>query len=218
MRLRTLLLTTTLLATSAFAAFADASTPKSVKNSPMQDFYAKVEGGLGMPTQVKSTIKTVGKPSQNEKEKFSKGFVGGIGAGYNVNEFVRTDLMIQYRNADVKKSKKSDVTSYGAMLNAYLTGHNDTIFTPYVMVGAGLGQNILKYDKVKFKKTGLIWNVGLGCQAKVHDNVSVDLGYRYVSLGNLGKKTFNKGTADETAVKFKKLASNEIVAGLVYNF
>ena len=88
------------------------------------------------------------------------------------------------------------------------------VFTPYVMAGAGIGQNKLKLAKsATSKKTNLIWNAGLGCQAKVHDQVSVDLGYRYVNFGKLGKKTV--GT---TAYKAKSLGSNEVVAALVYNF
>ena len=175
------------------------------------------------PKQTKLSS-TVGTNTRTAKVKSDKGFVAGVGAGYVVNEFVRTDLMLQARKSNTKTNTiltKGSVMSRGAMLNAYLTGHNDTIFTPYVMVGAGLGQNSAKIkngtNKATLKKTGLIWNAGLGCQAKVHDNVSVDLAYRYVSLGTLGKKTLGTGATANT-FKFKKLASNEIVAGLVYNF
>jgi opacity protein-like surface antigen len=214
MKLKTFLLTTTLIASSAFAD-APAST-KASKDSMLKDFYVKAEAGVTMPSQLGASRTGT---TDTHKYKFNKGFVGGIGAGYTVNEFFRTDLMLQSRQANItKKTGKGRLSSTGVMLNGYLTGHNDTIFTPYVMAGAGLGQTSFKAkDLVSINKTGLIWNAGLGCQAKVTDQVSVDLGYRYVSLGTLGKKTVGTGASART-YKFKKLASNEVVAGLVFSF
>lgn len=218
MKLKTFLLTTTLIASSAFA---DAPA-KAGKDSPLKDFYVKAEAGATMPSQLNLST-TVNNETTTSKAKFNKGFVGGIGAGYTVNEFFRTDLMLQSRQANItKKTGGGRLSNTGVMLNGYLTGHNDTIFTPYVMAGAGFGQTNVKIknrhnQSASFKKTGLIWNAGLGCQAKVTDQVSVDLLYRYVSLGTLGKKTIGTG-ANATAFKFKKLASNEVVAGIVYNF
>jgi opacity protein-like surface antigen len=218
MKLKTFLLTTTLLASSV--AFADApASAKTSKDSTLKDFYAKAEAGVTMPSQLNRS-RTENNTTRTSKAKFDKGLVGGIGAGYTVNEFFRTDLMLQSRQANItKKTGGGRLSNTSAMLNGYLTGHNDTIFTPYVMVGAGLGQTNVKIKdaNASFKKTGLIWNAGVGCQAKVTDQVSVDLGYRYVSLGTLGKKTVGTG-ADATTYKFKKLASNEVVAGLVFNF
>jgi opacity protein-like surface antigen len=213
MNIKTLLLTTAFVASSL--SFGGASAHAAKSTSQLKDFYGKIEAGLTMPTNSKI------KGTTNSTAKFKKGFVGGIGAGYIVNEFFRTDLMIQYRQA--KHTKKSqtqvDLTNYGAMLNGYLTSHNDTIFTPYLMAGAGLGHSKAKTKLLgqtqskTLKKTNLIWNAGLGCQAKIHNNITADLGYRYVNLGGFGKKTIGV-----TQVKIKKLTSHEVLAGLTYNF
>ena len=166
------------------------------------------------------------KSSYDAKSKYKKGLVGGIGGGYKWNEFFRTDLMLQYRKPTTKtfegKDKKNvlhkvkgKVKSLAVMLNGYADYHNDTIFTPYAMLGAGIGRNKLTItdndEKIKLKaKTNLIWNAGLGCQAKLTDHISTDLGYRYVNLGKAGKK--------KELGKTKSITAHEVVLGLIYNF
>ncbi|NRA74108.1 MAG: porin family protein [Rickettsiales bacterium] len=214
MKIKTLLLTTTLFVSAAAFAGADA-TPKKINNSTFKDFYAKVEGGMSAPRDQKSYYHT--------KSNYKKGLVGGIGGGYKWNEFFRTDLMLQYRKPTTKtfEGKKKNVLhkvqvkikSLAVMLNGYADYHNDTIFTPYAMLGAGIGRNkatITDNNKtIKSKaNTNLIWNAGLGCQAKLTDHISTDLGYRYVNLGKAGKK--KKLGKDVTA--------HEVVLGLIYNF
>ena len=216
MKIKTLLLTTTLLASSVAFADAPARVTKKPTNDIFKDFYAKVEAGLTMPLDYKEKDK-------KGKLKFDKGFVGGIGGGFRFNEFFRSDLMLRYRNFSTKKltnkatkkTGKIQFTTYSAMLNGYLDAHNDTIFTPYVMAGIGVGRvnpelkgerykNVADKDKPK-SKTNFIWNAGLGCQARIYENISADLGYRYV---NLGKAL--KGMKDTTS-------THEVLVGLIYN-
>ena len=219
MKIKTLLLTTTLLASSVAFADAPARVAKKPNNDMFKDFYAKVEAGLTMPSQVKRK----GADDKEFKNKFNKGFVGGIGGGVKFNEFFRSDLMFHYRNFESKKFKavakkgndategKLKLATYSAMLNGYLDAHNDTIFTPYVMAGIGVGHikpegkgEFYKDNKAK-AKTNFIWNAGLGCQAKVYENISADLGYRYVNLGKL------KGMKKNT------ISTHEVLVGLIYN-
>lgn len=79
-------------------------------------------------------------------------------------------------------------------MNAYYDFHNDTAFTPYVGAGIGLG---FIYSAYSFDARGntntyhkswtdyqtvLAWNVGVGCNYAITDNLSVDLAYRFVGL------------------------------------
>ena len=207
MKFKTLLLTTALVTSSIAFADAPAPSPRKSKVNQFEDYYAKVELGATKSDKVKVTNNGI-----NSKMKSKTGFVGGLGGGYTFNEFFKTDLMLQFRDHKTKKDKnitdKLTVKSYAAMLNGYLTAHNDTIFTPYLLAGVGLGHNTTKHGSTKMKKTNFIWNVGLGAQAKVAEQVSVDLGYRYVNLGKLGSKD---------KIKAKELKGHEIVAGLVYH-
>ena len=209
MKFKTLLLTTALVTSSI--AFADAPAPslRKSKVNQFEDYYAKIELGATKSDKLKA------KGSGSKGIKSKVGFVGGIGGGYTFNEFFKTDLMLQVKKNKFKKSDQlpsAKVDTYGAMLNGYLTAHNDTIFTPYLLAGVGVGRSTTKIESVKFKKTNFIWNLGLGCQAKVADQVSADLGYRFVGLGKLGSKTI-----DGDKVTLKALKAHEIVAGLVYH-
>lgn len=81
------------------------------------------------------------------------------------------------------------------LANVYLDFHNDTPFTPYVGAGLGMGFVSTKYsfiDVIGGKKseesksqtnTVFAWNVGAGCSYAFTENISADLGYRYLGLG-----------------------------------
>jgi len=208
MKLKTLLLTTALVASSV--AFADAPAPSKKKNNQYNTFYAKVEGGLSMPTKNKVTKGTVSVPIKWKKN----GLVGGIGGGYKFNDFLRSDLMLQYRQVTTSKvgaeTTKGKLKGYTAILNGYLDAHNDTIFTPYLMAGAGL--SVFKGKSFKKTTKSFVWNAGLGCQAKVQDSLNLGLEYRHTKLF----KSL-KGTEGGVALKTKAQRSNEILASLTYD-
>lgn len=85
------------------------------------------------------------------------------------------------------------------MANLYLDFHNSTAFTPYI--GGGLGMGFIRTDYEfndgarNFSKsetnTVFAWNVGLGCAYAFNDNISADLAYRYVGLGENEVKAWN---------------------------
>jgi len=188
MKLKTLLLTTALVASSV--AFADAPAPSRASKGQSDKYYAKIEAGITMPEVKISSI----------KGKFDNSFTGGIGGGYIFNEFFRTDLMVQYRNLKAGKGSDNSVDYYSGLLNGYLTAHNDTIFTPYLMAGAGIGA----FSKKSYTSDiEFAWNAGVGCQAKVLDQVNIDLAYRYAHLSNKNKID---------------IYAHEVLAGLVYSF
>lgn len=79
-------------------------------------------------------------------------------------------------------------------MNAYYDFHNDTAFTPYVGAGIGLGfihsaysfdargKSYTYHKSWSDYQTVLAWNVGVGCNYAITDNLSVDLAYRFVGL------------------------------------
>jgi opacity protein-like surface antigen len=202
----------TLLLVTAFAcsnAFADASGPIKhtydvvlihKKDNQYKNYYSKIEIGAAVP-------------------KFKKSFTGGVGGGYKFNEYIRSDLMLDYKQAKIKKSYSSKSNTYAAMLNAYFDANNDTIATPYLTAGIGVGHITTKVKPStgtghgKIKKNNFLWNVGIGCQFKLQDDLKFDLGYRYTDLGSLGSKTISG-----KKIKLRGLHTNEILAGLVYAF
>lgn len=79
--------------------------------------------------------------------------------------------------------------------NVYADWHNSSDFTPYI--GAGLGMGFLSNDTTASVRDGLsyfedsknkmntvfAWNVGAGVSYAMTENVSADLAYRFVGLG-----------------------------------
>ena len=217
MKLRTLLLTTALVASNIAFADAPSHTSKKSNVNQFEDYYARIELGATKANKLKGSVTNAANATTTISNKSKFEFTGGLGGGYTFNEFFKTDLMLQYKQNKFKAGSQykasAKVNTYDAMLNGYLTAHNDTIFTPYLLAGIGIGHNTAKTGTVKIKKTNFIWNLGLGVEAKVADQVGVDLTYRFVDLGKLGSKT-----AGGNKVKLKSLKSNELVAGLVYHF
>jgi opacity protein-like surface antigen len=104
-------------------------------------------------------------------------WVGG-GVGYQINSYLRTDLMFDYlTKADFNGSTRgecgfsatpctsSDVSSmraYTLMANAYVDLGTYAYFTPYI--GGGIGGSYVKWDKLR--NTSCADN-GTGCDATV---------------------------------------------------
>lgn len=157
-----------------------------------KDFYVKLEGGSSIP---------------NKKKNIKRWVTTGAGIGYSFNKFFRGDAMLHYKHMAYYAAPIKNTNTFGATVNGYVDAHNSTGFIPYVMIGAGYG--VKKHDYVvardsKSVKT-LTLTTGLGCQAKVYDQVTLDLGYRYVDLGKIQKNTK------------KRLHNHEVVVGLVYD-
>lgn len=150
------------------------------------------------------------------KTKAGGALAVGYDFAYNFNVPVRAEL--EYAAyGDVSKTENvyginlEDKVGFQTLLaNVYydITKWND--FTPYI--GAGLGMAFLKTEvtepvtgfNVEDSKTVFAGQIGLGCAYAINDSVSVDLGYRYLMMGNgdielLGQKV---GESDTDAHQF----------------
>lgn len=96
--------------------------------------------------------------------KLKGGFLGGVGVGYQVNNYFRTDLTFDYMAKSSFRGStlggcgvlpagpcvSSDIASiraYTLMANAYVDLATFGRFTPYV--GAGIGGSYVKWDKLR---------------------------------------------------------------------
>lgn len=115
----------------------------------------------------------------------------GIGAGYHVNEFLRTDLTVGYRGwSDVNMKttegkRKTDMWSLPVLANLYATMPLNNVFSVYGMGGLGMAWN--KTDSLPdakgATKSNFAWTAGVGFDYMVNNCLSLDLGYRYTDLG-----------------------------------
>lgn len=120
----------------------------------------------------------------------------GVGIGYHINQYLKTDLTVGYRgwgNVDMKAdtSKKTDVWSMPVLANFYMSYPVYHGMNVYGMAGLGMSWN--NTDDMKnakgATKSNFAWTVGAGIEHMFTDCMSLDLGYRYVDLGQARVKS-----------------------------
>lgn len=154
------------------------------------------------------------------KVKNNKTCMSGIGAGYKFNQYLRSDLNLQYRDLETKDNSGGNAVKNGAitaMLNGYVDLPTGTMFTPYVSAGVGIssirdGDIKIGVNQVKVKKSeNFAWNTGFGVVTKFQDSISLDVGYNFVSVGKIKFKLTN-GSIES------KIQAHELTAGIIVSF
>lgn len=162
------------------------------------------------------------------------------GVGYRLNQHIRGDVTLGYRGGyEVDKSStiggsrydfKGDVSSLVGMANVYVDIAKIKMFTPYVGGGIGFARN--KVDDVdvtvggsKGKLSGddssdLAWQLSAGVGIDVAPQWMVDVGYRYMDLGEAKSGTAVSGIGGTASVPAQagELKAHELQVGVRYNF
>lgn len=146
----------------------------------------------------------------------------GLGAGYKMSEFLRSDLTVEYRGWSKVHyqtdtgNKRTDIWSIPALVNIYGTYPLYDGIGVYAMGGLGLSYNKTdSFEGAKGQgKFEFAWNVGAGVEYELNDCWSLDLGYRYTDLGK-GKVKARTGF---TGRRGKDLESHDIKLTVRYHF
>ncbi len=206
MKIKTLLAASVLVPGLALAAAHQHSTHSHLVTP---GFYVKAEAGLSRPfltTSIRNlNLPNLNVPNQKVSVDLKVTFVGGLGVGYTVNDFFRTDLLFGYRRLQDKRVANK-ARLYSGLLNVYFDGQNTTMFTPYIMGGLGLAHDHYKAGTTK-NNTRFAWNAGTGVYAKVADYVNIDLSYKY-----LGVRLKKEAGITPT------FGANEFLVGVVFKF
>ena len=173
-------------------------------------------------------------PNKTEYSKKPSGSpVYGVGFGYKFTDHLRSDVTVTHRsnfkysalNSNEDKEKQK-ISSTAFMLNGYYDLFKYKGFTPYVMLGAGIAYNKagkFQIDDIAIKgtqKSSFAWQAGFGTQYKITKNLSLDAGYRYISLGKMSTTNeahYNGRVYIDSATK-GKLRSHELLCGISYSF
>ena len=123
----------------------------------------------------------------------------------------------------------TDITSYSLMVNAYKDFGTFRGFTPYIGAGIGLAYNIT--DEVYFTENPALvnrirgdrdlsfaWALMAGVGYNLSERTILDVGYRYLDLGEAGSENIDNINAYNPRVRIDDLASHEIKVGLRYHF
>jgi len=116
------------------------------------------------------------------------------------------------------------------MLNGYLDFKSAMGFTPYVGAGVGVAHNtfsqhvLTTFDPATGLETSerldggdkfdLAWALMAGVGYQLSSNFTLDLGYRYISLGDVKTRSYDDGTG----VKVDSIGAHEVRLGVRYNF
>lgn len=142
--------------------------------------------------------------------------VFALGGGYHMNEYLRADMTVGMRAwGEVKHDDtKVDTWSVPALANMYVTmpWHNMGI---YAMGGLGASYN--KTDSSSLtkgdSKVSFAWTAGAGVDYRLNKCWSMDLGYRYIDLGE------GRSKLKEDGVHVKKdIRSHDILLSARYYF
>lgn len=177
------------------------------------------------------------------RESLSPTAVVGAGLGYRFNPNVRADLTLDHTfDARFKGivppptlgtsliTDKGVFESSTFMVNGYLDFKSMMGLTPYVGAGIGVAHNVLsKHVLTTFNPdTGLetterfaggdnfsfAWALMAGVGYQMSSNFTLDLGYRYVSLGDVKTRSYDTGTG----LDLESLGAHEMRFGVRYNF
>jgi opacity protein-like surface antigen len=217
---------------------ADAPKAAALKTDAGKDLlfrpYLRIDTGYAM------TSDPDGKGANGPHRSVSVQDTGllSLGMGAKVDDQMRAEGMITYRSPmqvdgtnGANNTVSGEVDSISAMFNLYYDVEqvhqwlgSDT-FTPYF--GAGVGMSML--DTSAMTTTGgntergaqvynLTYAAMAGVSSKVSESISVDVGYRFINLGQFEQDgSFSNGTSG-TATKYDDLFAHEFRAGLRFQF
>ncbi|MGY6709970.1 MAG: outer membrane protein [Rhizobiaceae bacterium] len=210
--------TAALLATAVPALSADFNYDPPIFVEKMPD-YVPVEIGTGWYLRGDVTY-NVSRPTYNlGVGSGNNRFGGGLGFGYQFTDFLRLDTTINYVGYD--RYRTGPLSGGHSLWTAMATGYIDlgTVVgvTPYIGGGIGAAHARTLFDQgiqgqpgFGYNETGFAYTLNAGAAYRVTDNLSVDLGYQYLSAPNLRRFDYAAG------VERRGIAHHQIRAGLRY--
>lgn len=176
--------------------------------------------------------------------EFDSGGIFGLGFGFRYNDRFRGDITGEYRGGASFTGLDVDYTFGGTneytaikkewlfLANAYWDIGNWRGITPYVGAGIGyadigitgfkdVGVPNLSVATAEDKWSGnFAWALHAGLAYDVSDDVTIDLSYRYVNMGDAASGTIVTYDAAQTVspVEFKDITSHDLMLGVRWRF
>jgi opacity protein-like surface antigen len=216
---------------------------------PVEEFSSwYLRGDIGFSTQSVRSLYNRNYANYNSVVNVDRGFdsapLFGLGIGYNFNEWLRFDVTGEYRGKanfhgfdigynpaphdDVYTGSKSELTF---LANAYVDLGTWSNFTPFVGAGVGISRNTISsfrdistsFGSAAYadsaSKWSFAWALYAGVGYKVTKNLTLELAYRYIDLGNAqsGNITNFAGVVGGP-YEFNHITSHDLKLGLRFNF
>ena len=162
----------------------------------------------------------------------SRGLRGDITFGYRGKFHTQGEPQLWFPDGSTPAEDDPihvNITSYTAMVNAYYDFGNFRGFSPYLGAGIGLSHN--KMDDVYFtenpllvntieggSKTSFAWAVMAGFGYQISQRAILDVGYRFMDLGDVSSGTIDSAGYVNPPVEVDDLTAHEFRVGLRYHF
>jgi len=216
---------------TAAAAAADMPLPVPAPSPYAVPLFSGwyLRGDLGGHWGVLEGAQSAAPFSSPTNSKLNQGLDVTIGAGVKT-EWLRTDVTLDYISA--LKYQGSIVSSNDttakiqadtALFNGYIDLGTWYHVTPYIGLGAGAAYtDVSGYSSpgappftgdTEKKRWGFAWAAMAGFAVPISRNMMVDVGYRYLNIGDV--KTASDAFG---AMTFKNVAGHEFRVGLRWNF
>ncbi len=186
-RFATFICSVSLLSFGASVQAADLIAPPP--GLAMQSPHQVQEWGNGWYLRGDAAWRTENQPQLNATLNFTgvtqrqSSFAADIGAGYNINGWLRADITYGWRQShtDVFGAR---TTGKQLLANAYVDLGTWNSITPYIGVGAGESFRRSSAPTVRDQsKNTFAWALMAGLGFSVTENIKLDIGYRYLNLG-----------------------------------
>ena len=201
-------------------------------------YYQAPKGSLSNPNWG-----TTGNNGEMGDEKMLGAADVGVGVGYKFNDYLRTDLTLDYEtpakfkgsfycdaapcSGEWRDSERVKITAYSALANVYADLGDFHGLKPYI--GAGAGASYLRTSQVKSGvidtdgsypnskgKWNFAWALMAGVEYPVSDRLSLDLGYRYLNLGDAETGNATDAGGNVTSIRYEDITAHEVRVGLRY--
>jgi opacity protein-like surface antigen len=196
--------------------------------SAQSTLYVRVDGGGSFP------INTM----LNGLDDFSPSPMVGVGVGFKILPFLRTDVTASYRPGYNQSTtdpatgllQKSDIKSLAAFLNGYFDIPTGTSISPYVGAGVGAARNQVGTTTVTdgvttlsvpgATKTSFAYQAMVGLSIPIFVGVAFDAGYHFVDVGRFSTSANGNinGVPVAVAAQSGRLKAHEIQLGLRVGF
>jgi opacity protein-like surface antigen len=212
------------------------------RESP-RGWYLRGEVGYVGYKRPEADLATQPSTSDLNRENLNNTAVIGAGLGYRFNANVRADMTLDHTFDDRFRGvapapilTTASVTDSGQfqsstfMVNGYLDFRSMMGLTPYVGAGIGVARNVFSphvlttYNPATGEETSenfaggdtfsLAWALMAGVGYQLSSNFTLDLGYRYVSLGDVKTRSYDS----DTGVDVESIGAHEVRLGVRYSF
>jgi len=193
-----------LLSTLAIAGLmgiaSNAKAADDFMNMGMSDAYAVMQAGFGF----------------GQKDYKESGVVA-LGAGYHLNSYLKSDLTVGFRGfgkLEQDDHREVDAWAIPVLMNVYASVPYKNM-SLYAMGGLGMSYNMLDNDREirGDDKLNFAWTVGGGIGYRLTQCWGLDLGYRYVDLGE-GRSKYK----DDSLRMKQNMRSHDVLLSARYYF